>query len=60
MSQFNQRNKKRMNFVWITKYKILLELCIVKHVALKKVFTFQTTKPLVLTTVKSAKAAARI
>ena len=58
MSRFNQPNMERKNCVWITKYKKLLEMCIVPHVETKSVFTFQPIKRLVSTTVKSAKPAA--
>ena len=44
--------------MWTTKYKILLEKCIVPHVETKSVFTFQPRKRLVSTTVRSAKPAA--
>ena len=40
------------------KVRETLEMCIVQHVDLKSVFTFQPIKRLVSTTVKSAKAAA--
>ena len=57
MSHFNQPNIERKNFVWITKYKRLLEMFIVQHVGTKNVFTLQLIKRLVSTTVKSAKPA---
>ena len=46
------------NRVWTTKYKRLLEVCIVQHVKTKKVFTFQPVKRLISTTVKRVKPAA--
>ena len=58
MSHFNQPNIERKNSVWTTKYKRVLEMCIIQHVEMKKVFTFQQTKRLVSTTVKYAKPAA--
>ena len=57
MHHFNQPNIERKNCVWTTKYKILLEMCIVQHVEMKSVTTFQPIKRLVFTTVKSAKPA---
>ena len=58
MSHFNQPNMERKNCVWTTKYERLSEMCIVPHVELKSVFTFQPIKQLVSTTVKSAKPVA--
>ena len=55
MSHFNQPNMERKNCVWITKNEKLSEMCIVQHVEMKSVFSFQPTKRLVPTTVKSAK-----
>ena len=55
MSHFNQPNIERKNCVWTTSR--LLEMCIVQHVEMKSVFTFQPKKQLVSTTVKSAKPA---
>ena len=57
MFSFNQPNIERKNRVWTTKYKKLSEMCIVQHVEMKSVFTFQPIKQLVSTTVKSAKPA---
>ena len=57
MSHFNQPNLEGKNCVWTTKYKRLLQMCIVQHVEMKSVFTFQPIKLLVSTTVKSAKLA---
>ena len=57
MSHFNQPNIERKNCVRTTKYKSLLEMCIVQHVEMKSVFTFQPIKWLVSLTVKSAKPA---
>ena len=39
----NQPNIERNNYncVWTTKYKRLLEMCIVQHLEMKTVFTFQ-------------------
>ena len=58
MLHFSQPNIERKNCVWTTKYERLSEMCIVQHVEMKSVFTFQRTKRLVFTTVKSAKPAA--
>ena len=58
MSHFNQPNMERKICVWTTKYERLSEKCIVQHVEMKSVFTFQPIKRLVSTTVKSAKPAA--
>ena len=54
MFHFNQPNMERKNCVWMTKYEKLSEMCIVQHVEMKSVFTFQPVKRLVSTTVKSA------
>ena len=51
-------NIERKNCVCTTKYNRLLETCIVQHVEMVSVFTFQPTKRLVSTTVKSAQPAA--
>ena len=56
MFHFNQANIEKENCVWTTSR--LLEMCIVQHVEMKIVFTFQPIKRLVSTTVKSAKPAA--
>ena len=53
MSRFNQPNLESKNCLWTT-YK-LSEMCVVQHVELRSVFTFQPIKQLVSTTVKSAK-----
>ena len=58
LSHFIQTNLERRNCVRTTKYRRLLEMCIVKHVEMKSVFTFEQIKRLVSTTVKSAKRAA--
>ena len=57
MSHLNQPNKGRETCVWTTKYKRLLEMCIVQHVQMKSVLIFQPIKRLVSTTVKKAKPA---
>ena len=57
MSHFNQSKIERKNYVWTTKYKRLLEMCIVQHVEMKEVFTFQLTKLPKPTTVENAKPA---
>ena len=49
MSYFNQPNIERKNCVWTTKYKRLLEMCIVQHVEMKSVLTFQPIKRLLST-----------
>ena len=58
MSHFIQPNLERKNCVWTTKYKRLSEMCIVQHVEIKSVFTFQPIKCIFFTLVKSAKPAA--
>ena len=58
MPNLNQPNIERKICVWTTKYERLLEMCIVQHVDIKSVFTFQPRKRLVSTTVESAKPAA--
>ena len=58
MSHFIQPNIERTSCVWTTKYKRLLEMCIVQHLEMKSVFTFQPIGRLVSATVKSAKPAA--
>ena len=55
MSHFKQPKMQRKNCAWTTRYEWLSEMCIVQHVELKSVFTFQPIKRLVSTTVKSAK-----
>ena len=57
MFRFNQPNMERENCVWTKKYGKLSEMCIVQHVEMKSVFTFQPIKQLFSTTVKSAKPA---
>ena len=58
MSHFYQQNMERKNCEWKTKCEKLSEMCIVQHVEMKSVFTFQPIKRLVSTTVKSAKPVA--
>ena len=58
MPYFNQPKMERKNCLWATKYERLSEMCIVQHVEMENVFTFQPIKRLVSTTVKSAKPAA--
>ena len=58
MSHFKQPNIERKTCVWKTKYERLSEMCIVQHVEMKSVFTFQPRKRLVSTTVKSVEHAA--
>ena len=60
MTHFNQPNIERQNCVWTTKYERLSEMCIVQHVGIKIVITFQPIKRLVSTTIKSAKSAAML
>ena len=55
MSQFNQPNMEKKKCAWTSSR--LLEMCIVQHVEMKSVFTFQPLKWIVSTTVKSAKPA---
>ena len=57
MYHFNKPKMERKNCAWITKFEKLSEMCIVQHVEMKSVFTFQPIKPLVSTTVKGAKPA---
>ena len=52
-----QSTKYGKNCVWTLKYERLLEMCIVPHVEMKSVFTFQPMKRLASTTVKIAKPA---
>ena len=59
MPFFNQPNIERKKCVWTTKQKRLLEMCIVQHVEMKIVFTFQPRKRLVSPTVKRANPAAK-
>ena len=58
MPHFNQPNIVRKSCVGTTTYKRLMELCIVHHVEMKSVFTFQPRKRLVFTSVRSVKPAA--
>ena len=60
MSRFNQTTVERKNCVWTTKCERLMEMCIVQHVEMKIVFTFQPIKGLVSTSVKSAKPEATL
>ena len=60
MSNFNQPNMERKNSALTTKYERLSEKCIVQHVEMKSVFTFQPIKRLVFTTIKSAKPASTL
>ena len=55
MSHFNPPNMERNKCAWTSSR--LLEMCIVQHVEMKSVFTFQPIKWIVSTTVKSAKPA---
>ena len=55
-SHFNQPKIERKKCVWTTSR--LSEMCIVQHVEMKNVFTFQPIKGLVSTTEKSAKPGA--
>ena len=55
-SHFNQPIIEKKNCVWTTSR--LSEMCIVQHVEMKSVFTFQPIKRLVSTIVRSAKPAA--
>ena len=57
---FVQPSIERKNCGWTTKYKRLLEMCFVELVEMKSVFTFQPTKRLISSTVKSSKPAATI
>ena len=52
-TQTDKHRKKEMCVT--TKYRRLLEICIVQHVELKSVFTFQPTRTPVYSTVKGAK-----
>ena len=58
MFHLNQPNTEAKNCRWTTKYKRLLEMCIVQYVEMRIVFTFQPVKRLFFTPVKSAKPAA--
>ena len=55
---FQSTKYRKKNCVWTTKYERLPEMCIVQHVEMKSVFTFQRIKRLLFTTVKSGKPAA--
>ena len=44
VSHFNQPNIERKNCVGTTKYKGLLEMCIVQQIEMKSVFTIQPIK----------------
>ena len=55
---FQSTKIERKNCEGTTKYKKLLEMCIVQHVEMKIVFTYQAIKRLVSPTLKSAKLAA--
>ena len=57
MSHFDEPNMEGKNCAWTTKYERLSEMCIVQHVEMKSLFTFQPIKRLVPTTLKSAKPA---
>ena len=57
-SHFNRANKEGKISVWKTRYKRILEMCIVQHVEMKSVFTFEPIKRLVSMTVQSTKPAA--
>ena len=57
MSHFNQPKMKSKIYVGTAKYKSLLEMCIVHHVEMKSVFTFQPTKLPMSMIVESAKPA---
>ena len=52
MAHFNQPNMGRINCVWTTNYKRLLEIKNVQHVEMKSVFTLQPIKRLRSMTVK--------
>ena len=53
-----QSTKYGKNCAGTTKYERLSQMCIVQHVEMKSVFTFQPIERLVSTSVKSAKLAA--
>ena len=53
-------NQERKNCVWTTKYERLLEMCIVQLVEMKSVFTFQSKKRLLSTTVKKNKTCCHV
>ena len=58
--QFNQANRARMEcsfWIWKTKYRKLLEMCIAQSVKMKSLFTFKPIKLLVFTILKAAKPA---
>ena len=50
LSHFNQPNIEKKNCVWTTKYRRLLEMCIVQHGEMKSLLTFQRIKRPVFTT----------
>ena len=56
-SPISVSNIERKNRVWTAKNGRLFEICIVRHVEMESVFTFQSIKRLVSATVESAKQA---
>ena len=60
MSHFNQPKIERKNCVWTTKYERLSEMCIVQHVEMKSVFTFQPNKTTSFYDCKKCKACCNI
>ena len=55
---FQSTNYRKKELWWKTRYERLSDICIVQHVEMTSVFTFQPIKRLVSTTVKSPKPAA--
>ena len=60
MSHFNQPNLEKKNCVWTTKYERLSEMCIVQHVEMRTVFTFQPKKPTIFYDCKKCKACCNV
>ena len=60
MLHFNQSKIERKNCLWTTKFDRLMEMCIVQHVEMKSVLTFQTVKRLVSTIVKKCKTCCHV
>ena len=60
MSHFNQPNIERKNCLWTKTYESLSEMCIVQHVEMKSVFTFQPKKTTSSYDCKKCKACCKV
>ena len=60
LSHFNQPSKERKNCVWTSKYKSLLEMCIVQHVEMKSVLKISTNKTTSFYDCKKCKACCHV